>query len=100
MGIVAVGESIFIGERFSADSSMILEVEVSVVGLGNFFSKCFFIESQYSHFCLCLRSSNKTTLSSFATQKTSHFATIIAAGSFFSTKGIYSYMECQNGKQH
>ena len=37
---------------------------------------------------------------SFATQKNSHFATAIAVESSFSTKGIYPYVKCQNGKQY
>jgi len=38
--------------------------------------------------------------SSFAAQKSSHFATVVAAGSSFSTEEVYLYMECQNGKQY
>jgi len=39
LGIVAVSESTSIGGGFLAGNSMILEVEVLVDGLGNFFSK-------------------------------------------------------------
>jgi len=39
--IVVVSESNSIGGGFLASSSMILEVEASIGGLGNFFSKYF-----------------------------------------------------------